>query len=140
MQYKTIALELLEQSAQRQKQAARKPVTLALLELYALELKRSHEAIKEALAKAKPGSDEKQIASEAMEIVVKELEDHLLADSPAGGDSPISLDGAIRRKDRLGFIERFALCFEVESQVLVGGIDAHVSQPIGNGAEINTGS
>jgi hypothetical protein len=46
----------------------------------------------------------------------------------------------LSRKDRLGFIERFALCFQVESQVLVGGVDADVSQPIGNGAEVNTGS
>ena len=44
------------------------------------------------------------------------------------------------RKDRFGFIERFALRLQVECQVLVGSVDAHVSQPIGNGAEINTGS
>ena len=54
------------------------------MEFYARELKTSHEAWKETLVQAKPGSDPSQIASEAMEMAVKELEDRLPTASPDG--------------------------------------------------------
>ena len=50
--------------------------------LYARELKTSHEAWKETLSQARPGSDPSQIASEALEMALKELEDRLPSASP----------------------------------------------------------
>ena len=55
---------------------------LPTLELYARELKTSHEAWKETLVQARPGSDPSQIASEALEMALKELEDRLPSASP----------------------------------------------------------
>ena len=54
---------------------------LITLELYAQELKTSHEGWKELLTPLRPGSDLLQIASEALEIAVKEMEDRLSAES-----------------------------------------------------------
>ena len=58
-----------------------------------LELKTSHEAWKETLSQAKPGSDQSQIASEAMEIAVKEMEDRL--PSVTADQDSLSLDAAL---------------------------------------------
>ena len=55
---------------------------LPTLEQLASELKTSHEAWKEQLSQARPGSSESQIASEALEIALKELEDCLPSASP----------------------------------------------------------
>src|SRR5262249_29778160 len=44
------------------------------------------------------------------------------------------------RQRRCGFIQRLALRFQVECQILVCCIDAHVTQPVRDGAEIDAGS
>jgi hypothetical protein len=66
-----------------------------MLERYASELKASHEAWKETLTQAKPGSDPIQIASEALEMAIQELETRLHQAMPAEESEAISLDEAM---------------------------------------------
>jgi uncharacterized protein YfaS (alpha-2-macroglobulin family) len=95
MQYKTIVLELLQQRPQMHEQLRKERKLLTTLELYAKELKESHEAWKELLDQAKPGSDQSQIASEALEIALKGLEDRLPSESETGEEETLSLDQAM---------------------------------------------
>ena len=94
MQYKTIVLELLQQRTEMHGQLRKERKLLATMERYAQELKTSHEAWKNDLSQAKPGSDQSQIAGEAMEMALKDMEDRLPTESP-GDTEPLSLDGAI---------------------------------------------
>ena len=68
---------------------------LPTLELYAKELKASHEAWKEFLSQQRPGSDQSQVSSEALEIALKELEDRLPSESPRDGSETTFLDAAM---------------------------------------------
>ena len=68
---------------------------LPTLNHYSSELKTSHEAWKDRLLQAKPGSSPSQIASEALEIALKELEDSLPPASPPDETEPLSLDAAM---------------------------------------------
>ena len=77
MQYKTITLELLRERTELYEQLRLTHKLLPTLETWAAELKASHETWMETLTQANPGSDPSQIASEAMEMAIKELEDHL---------------------------------------------------------------
>ena len=95
MQYKTIVLELLQQRPQMHEQLRKERKLLPAMELYARELKTSHETWKETLDQMRPGSDPSQIASEALEIALKELEDRLPAESHPEGNDPLSLDEAM---------------------------------------------
>ena len=94
MQYKTIVLELLQQFPEIHDQLRKDRKLLATVEMYARELKSSHEAWKERLSQEKPGSDQSQIASEALELAMQELQDRL----PSGQvdeNEPLSLDQAM---------------------------------------------
>ena len=95
MQYKTIVLELLQQRPEIHDQLRKNRKLLPALEFYAKELKTSHEAWKETLSQANSGSDQSQIASEAMEMALKELEDRLPSASPRNERKPLSLDEAM---------------------------------------------
>jgi hypothetical protein len=95
MQYKTIIHELLQQRPQMLGQLRKKRKLLQTLELYAQELKTSHEAWKELLFTMRPGSDQSQIASEALEIALKELEDRLPSEPPQKGNEALFLDAAM---------------------------------------------
>jgi hypothetical protein len=95
MQYKTIVLELLRHRPELHEQLRLTRRLLPTLETCSKELKASHETWKETLATANPGSDPSQIASEAMELAIKELEDRLPTDSPADDLEPLSLDQAM---------------------------------------------
>jgi hypothetical protein len=90
MQYKTIVLELLKQRTELHEQLRLTRRLLPTLETCSRQLKTSHETWITTLATANPGSDPSQIASEAMELAIKELEDRLPTDSPA--DDSLSLD------------------------------------------------
>ena len=100
MQYKTIVLELLKQRPELHNQLRSNRMLLPTLERYARVLKANHETWKDRLSQAKPGSDPSQIASEALEIALKELEDFLDSGSPQNDGEPLSLEGA------MGFIRR----------------------------------
>ena len=95
MQYKTIILELLRQRPQMHDQLRKSRKLLPAMEFYAKELKISHEAWKETLSQAKPEIDQSQIASEAMKMALKEMEDRLPSASPADATEPLSLDEAM---------------------------------------------
>ena len=95
MLYKTMVLELLKQRRPMQEQLRKTGKLLTMLELYARELKTLHEAWKELLSQAKPGHDLSQIASMALEMALKELEDHLPPVSPPNATGPLSLEGAM---------------------------------------------
>jgi chromosome segregation ATPase len=95
MQYKTIVLEMLQQRTELHEQLRKERKLLITLESYSKELKASHEAWKEQLAQARPGSDALQISSEALELALKELEDRLPNKSPTAEEEPLSLDAAM---------------------------------------------
>ena len=79
-QYKTICLGLLEQRPEIYDQLRKSRTLLPALNRLASELKARHQAWTQELQAIRPASDS-QIASEAMELAVKELEDRLSADS-----------------------------------------------------------
>ena len=95
MQYKTIIYELLQQRPQMQEELRKNRTLLSALEVYAWELKTRHEAWKELLLGLRPGSDQSQIASEALEMALKELEDRLPSASHPDNNEPLSLDAAM---------------------------------------------
>jgi chromosome segregation ATPase len=95
MLYKTMVLELLHQRREMEDQLRRTGSLLTTLERYAKELKTRHEAWKKALSQTRPGSDPNLIASEALEMALKELEDRLPSASPADGTAPLSLEAAM---------------------------------------------
>ena len=95
MLYKTIVLRLLEERPQIHAQLRQNRQLLPTLERLARELKTSHEACKEQLSQAKPGSDASQVASAALEMALKELEDSLPTESPPDEDESQTLDAAM---------------------------------------------
>jgi hypothetical protein len=94
MQYKTIIHEMLQERPQLRDQLRKSRKLLPALEHYARELKASHGAWMEMLLQMRPGSDRSQIASEALEMALKEMGDHLPSDSRESGDSQV-LDAAM---------------------------------------------
>jgi hypothetical protein len=95
MQYKTIVLELLKQRTELHEQLRLTRRLLPTMETCAKELKASHEAWKETLSQSKPASDPSQIASEALEMALKELEDRLPSASSRNDREVPSLDKAM---------------------------------------------
>jgi len=94
-QYKSIVLKLLKQRPQMHEQLRKDRKLLLTMEFHAKELKASHEAWKKLLAPLRPGSDPSQIASEALEIALKELQDRLPSESPQDGSETLVLDAAM---------------------------------------------
>jgi len=95
MQYKTIVLELLKDRTEFHELLRKEKKLLQTMERHARELKASHEAWQEFLTQTRTGSSKTQIASEALEIATKELEDRLpFAFHPESQD-PLFLDAAM---------------------------------------------
>lgn len=94
MQYKTIILELIQQRPEMHEQLRQERKLLTTMEMYARELKQSHEAITQQLRQASPDSEPSQISSQAFEMALKEMEDRLLPAS-AVDDQELSLDSAM---------------------------------------------
>lgn len=95
MTYKTMVLELLRQRPQMHDQLRKERKLLTTMELYARELRSSHQAWTDMLTSLRPGSAPHQIASEAMEIALKELEDRLPSASHPNEDEAVILDAAM---------------------------------------------
>ena len=95
MLYKTITLELLQQNQPLYDRLRRSKTLLPALDFYARGLKASHEAQKILLAQARPASDPTQIASEALEIALQELEDSLRAASRPDDPETLSLEAGL---------------------------------------------
>ncbi len=87
MHYKTIVLELLQEHQELYETLRRNRTLLPTLDVYARDLKTSHQAWKERLSRVRPESNESQIASEALEIGLKELEEYLISKAlPEGSE------------------------------------------------------
>jgi hypothetical protein len=95
MQYKTMVLELIQERPELHDRLRSQRTLLPALEFYAKGLKASHEVQKILLSQANPGSDPSQIASEALEIALKELEDSLATGSPPDESEPIAIEAAM---------------------------------------------
>lgn len=95
MQYKTIILELLQQRPEMHEQLRQERKLLTTLEIYAKELKESHEAMTEQLRQVRPESDPRQISSEAFEMALKEMEDRLPPASVTDGHEELTFDQAM---------------------------------------------
>jgi hypothetical protein len=88
-------LGLLEQRHQLHSQLREQRMLLPAMEAYALELKDRHEVWKDRLSQAKPGNDLSQIASEALEIALKEPEVSLPPEFPQNEDEQFFLEAAM---------------------------------------------
>ena len=95
MQYKTIVLGLLQEYPLIYDQLLSNRTLLSTLENLAQELKANHDVWQERLRLAKPLSDATQIASEALEIALTELDRLLLSESLPNETAPHSLDAAM---------------------------------------------
>lgn len=95
MHYKTIVLELLQEHQEIRNRLQDAQMLLPTVELYANRLKISHEAWKNRLAMAKPGSSETQITSEALEIAIKEITDLLAMEFPQEDSQGFSIEAAM---------------------------------------------
>jgi hypothetical protein len=100
MHYKTIILEMLEQRPKMHEELRQSRKLLPTLEFYASELKDSHEDWKDRLLQAKPESDPSQIASQAMELALKDLQDRLPSESNQPESETLSLDQAMAHISR----------------------------------------
>ena len=92
MRYNTIVLELLQRHPEIHNHLRSKRTLLQTMERYAKELKTRHEAWMEHLSRTGPGGGPSQVANEALEIALKELENSL--GSP-GDSEPISVEAAM---------------------------------------------
>jgi hypothetical protein len=98
--YKTIILEMLEQRPKMHEELRKSRKLLPTLEIYASELKDSHEDWKDRLLQAKPDSDPSQIATEAMELALTNMEDRLPSESNQNEIEALSLDQAMAHISR----------------------------------------
>jgi hypothetical protein len=95
MQYKTITLHLLEQRPTLYRRLRRHRTLLPTLEGYARDLKARHEDWKGLLTQTQPDCDPTQIASEALEMALRELAACLPSESPTEDGGEPSLDEAM---------------------------------------------
>jgi hypothetical protein len=93
MMYKTIVLGVLQDHPLLYDRLLTTRTLLSMLHDSASELKSSHLRWKERLAQAMPGTDPAQIASEALELALEEMEKSLGA--PASKDEPELLKQAM---------------------------------------------
>ena len=95
MHYKTIDLELLRERTELHDQLRQQRLLLSAVDFYARELRESHQAWKELLTELRPASDRSQLASEAFEMALKELQYRLPSESHQNGSEAVFLDAAM---------------------------------------------
>ena len=95
MPYKTIILELLQQRTELHEQLRSTRTLLPTVEALSSVLKLRHDAWKDVLSRARPGSDLSQIASEALEMALSEMESRLPSSLPQDETEAHSLDQAM---------------------------------------------
>ena len=95
MQYKSMSLSLIQENLELYEQLRSSKRLLPAMDAYAVDLKAGHEAWKDQLGRTRPGSDPSQIASEALEIALKDLEDSLPSGSLPDEDEAISIEEAM---------------------------------------------
>ncbi|WP_437193947.1 hypothetical protein [Planctomicrobium sp. SH527] len=92
MQYKTIAMELIEQRPQMHEKLKRERKLLTTMETIARELKASHEEISRDLASEQPQMEASLISSQATEMAITEMQDRMPPVNPKGEEDELSLD------------------------------------------------
>lgn len=97
--YKTIVLQLLENQRELFAELQRQRKVLPTMERCARELKELHESWKDLLSRRRPWSDPIQIASDAMEIALGELQNRWPFDPSASEEDSESAE-AVRRVRR----------------------------------------
>lgn len=95
MQYKTIALELIQENPSLYERLRSSKRLLPAMDAYAIELKALHEAWKGRFSSACLERDSRQIAGEAMELAVQDLRERLSCALEASETEPLSLDAAM---------------------------------------------
>jgi hypothetical protein len=95
MHYKTIALELLQENSALYEKLRSGKMLLTAMDAYAIDLKHAHEDWKERLGWSQPSSDPRQIAAEALELAIQEIQDRLPSELQAHAAEPLSLDAAM---------------------------------------------
>jgi hypothetical protein len=95
MHYKTILMGLLERYPEIQNELRAKRLLLKTLNTYARELRNSHRAWKVCLSRIWPDKSESEIASEALELALREMERSFLAKTQPGESGPLSLEDAM---------------------------------------------
>lgn len=93
MQYQSMCLQMIQDRPEMYDQLLKNRTLLPTLQQYAIQLRDSHRKCMELLWQTRPDSHYSQIASEALEIALKELEDSLPPELPQ--DEPLSLNGAM---------------------------------------------
>ena len=94
MQYKNIALELIQDRPELYERLRSCKRLLPAMDAYALDLKALHEAWMDQLGQARPGSDPSQVSSEAMELAIEELQARLPSESSTD-EAELMIDGAM---------------------------------------------
>jgi len=95
MKYKTIILELLTERTEDFEQLRQQRKLLVTVEQYARELKSAHKAWKVLLIQIRPGSAPSQIASEALQMALKELQERLVSALQPDRNKALFLDAAM---------------------------------------------
>lgn len=93
--YKTIVLELIQDQPELYEQLRSTKRLLPAMDAYAIDLKSLHEAWQKAIARQRPDSDPSQIAAEALEMAIQDLQERLLSASPKDETEPMALDAAM---------------------------------------------
>jgi hypothetical protein len=96
MQYKTIVLELIQQQAELHERLRGNRTLLTTVDRLAGLLRNRHEAWISQLHQSRPGTGQQQLASEALELALEELESILPTGSEADEREGLSLDEAMQ--------------------------------------------
>jgi hypothetical protein len=96
MQYKTIVLELLKEfHPVLYEQLRRQRKLLRTMNAFAAELRRKHYAWMDSISPTGPASDPKQVASQALELALEDLQEALRQEFSMDDSEPLSLDAAM---------------------------------------------
>lgn len=95
MHYKTMCLQMIQDRPEMYDRLLSNRTLLPVLNRYAIQLRTSHVEWRALLSQARPGSSESQVASEALELALKELADSLPPATRQDEDATLSLDGAM---------------------------------------------
>ena len=94
MLYKTILLELIESRPELHARLKHQKAVQATVERLALDLKSRHAEWMDSLQQSNPDLDPIQLASQAGELALQEIEEQLEDETPET-DETFSLDGAM---------------------------------------------